>query len=115
MQLHPIEDSEMNKVNPSVVVTGYVRVAPKDREAFVKVLRAHVLRVRKKDGCLAYAFAFDVVDSNMVRMSETWRDQQSLAAHLADDEFKEVQRELVHVEFIERSVQRYDVSSVTDI
>ena len=105
----------MDKVNSSVVVAGYVRVASKDREAFVKVLQAHVPRVRKKDGCIAYAFAVDVVDSNIVRMSETWRDQQSLETHLADDEFQGVQRELVHVEFIERSVQRYDVSSVTDI
>ena len=36
----------MDKANPSVVVAGYIKVAPRDREAFVKVLQAHVPRVR---------------------------------------------------------------------
>jgi quinol monooxygenase YgiN len=105
----------MDQANPSVVVAGYIKVARRDREAFVKVLQAHVPRVRAKDGCIAYAFAVDVVDPDVVRMSEAWRDQRSLETHLADDEFQAVQKELVHIEFIERSVQRYDVSSVTDI
>jgi quinol monooxygenase YgiN len=105
----------MDKANPAVVVAGYIKVASRDRETFVKVLQAHVPRVRSKDGCIGYAFAVDVVDPDVVRMSEAWRDRQSLEAHLADDEFQGVQKQLVHIEFIERSVQRYDVSSVTDI
>jgi quinol monooxygenase YgiN len=105
----------MDKANPSVVVAGYIKVAPKDREALVKVLQAHVPRVRKKDGCIAYTFAVDVVDPNVVRMSEAWRDRQSLETHLVDDEFQGVREVLVDIEFIERSVQRYDVSSVTYI
>jgi quinol monooxygenase YgiN len=105
----------MDKANPNIVVAGYIKVAPKDREALVKVLQAHVPRVRKKHGCIAYTFAVDVVDANVVRMSEAWRDRQSLETHLADHEFQGVQKELVHIEFIERSVQRYDVSSVTNI
>jgi hypothetical protein len=36
----------MDKANPSVVVAGYIKVAPGDREAFVKVLQADVLRAR---------------------------------------------------------------------
>ena len=35
----------MDKANPRVVVAGYIKVAPKDREAFVKVLQAHVPRI----------------------------------------------------------------------
>jgi quinol monooxygenase YgiN len=46
------------------------------------------------DGCVAYTFAIDVVDPNVVRMSESRRDQQSLETHLAGDEFQGVQKEL---------------------
>jgi quinol monooxygenase YgiN len=105
----------MDQANPRVIVAGYVKVAPRDREALVKVLQAHVPRVQSKDGCIAYTFAVDVMDPDMVRMSEAWRDRQSLERHLADDEFQAVQKQLVHIEFVGRSVQRYDVSSVTDI
>ena len=78
-----MENNEMDKANPSIGVAGYIKVAPKDREALVKVLQAHVPRVRKKDGCIAYIFAVDVIDPNVVRMSEAWRDQQSLETHPA--------------------------------
>jgi quinol monooxygenase YgiN len=78
-----LEDNEVDKANPSVVVAGYIKVAPEDREAFVKLLQAPVPRVRKTDGCIAYTFAVDVVDPNVVRMSEAWRDQQSLETHPA--------------------------------
>jgi quinol monooxygenase YgiN len=105
----------MDSIIPRIVVAGYVKVAPKNREAFVKVLHAHVPRVRKKDGCVAYVFAADVLDPDVVRMSEVWRDLRSLEAHLADDEFQGVLKELAQIEFIERSVQRYDVSSVAEI
>jgi quinol monooxygenase YgiN len=46
------------------------------------------------DGCVAYTFAVDVVDPNVVRMSESRRDQQSLETHLAGDEFQGVRKEL---------------------
>src|SRR5580658_3553828 len=105
----------MDEANPSVVVAGYIKVARRDRGAFVKVLQARVPRVGKKDGCIAYTFAVDVVDPDVVRMSEAWRDRQSLETHLADNEFQGVRKQLVDIEFIERSVQRYGVSSVTDI
>jgi quinol monooxygenase YgiN len=110
-----MENNEMDKANPSIVVAGYIKVAPEDREALVKVLQAHVPRVRKKDGCIAYTLAVDVVEPNVVRMSEAWRDQPTLETHIAGEEFQGVQKELVHIKFIERSVQRYDVSSATEI
>jgi hypothetical protein len=35
----------MDKADPSVAVAGYIKVVPKDREAHVKALQAHVPRV----------------------------------------------------------------------
>ena len=60
----------------------------------------------KEYGCIAYTFAVDVVDPNVVRMSEAWRDQESLETHLADDEFQGVGKELVHI----RPPHRHDRS-----
>jgi len=105
----------MNEESPSVVVTGYVQVAPKDRETLVKVLQAHIPRVRNKDGCIAYSFAADVLEPNVVRMSEAWRDQKALDRHLADEEFQATLKELASIEIVARNVQKYEVSSTTDI
>jgi quinol monooxygenase YgiN len=51
----------------------------------------------------------------VVRMSEVWRDQKALATHLADDEFQATMKELAGVEIVARNVQKYEVSSTTDI
>jgi quinol monooxygenase YgiN len=110
-----IEEDDMGTNIPSVVVTGYVQVAPNDGDTFIKVLQAHIPRVRRKDGCIAYSFAVDVLDPSVVRMSEVWRDQKALATHLADDEFQATMKELAGVEIVARNVQKYEVSSTTDI
>jgi quinol monooxygenase YgiN len=73
---------------PHIVVTGYIKVAAEDRQSFVMVLQAHVPRVRKKSCCIPYTFAGDILDLSLIRMSAGWRDQKSLEAHLADDEFR---------------------------
>lgn len=105
----------MNRADPGIVVTGYLKIAAEDRDAFVKLLQPHVQRTRKKAGCIAYAFAADVLDPGIIRLSEAWRDLKSLEAHLADDEFQAVQQETVKLRILERNVQRYEVSSTTDI
>ncbi len=105
----------MTTPTPTIVVTGFIQVAAKDRDGFLAVLRDHVPRVRRKDGCIAYAFAVDALDPNLLRMSEIWRDLAALNAHLADDEFKGTQASLAGLEVTARSVQRYAVTSSTDI
>ena len=72
-------------------------------------------RTRKKEGCIAYAFAAGVPGPGMIPLSEAWHDLKSLEAHLADVEFQAVQRETVKLRILERNVQRYEVSSTTDI
>jgi quinol monooxygenase YgiN len=105
----------MNTPHSTIVVTGFVQVAAKDRDSFLDVLRAHVPRVRRKDGCIAYAFAVDALDPNLLRMSESWRDLAALNAHLADDEFKGTLASLAGLDITARSVQRHEVASTIEI
>ncbi|HEY2049001.1 MAG TPA: putative quinol monooxygenase [Caulobacteraceae bacterium] len=99
-----------SRISANIVVAGYIRVAPADRDNFIKVLQRHVPQVLEKDGCIAYSFSADFLDPNVVRVSELWRDLRSLEAHLASEEFLSTGNELREVEFLERSVQRYDVT-----
>jgi quinol monooxygenase YgiN len=105
----------MKRTDPRIVVTGYLKVVAEDRDAFVKLLQPHVQRTRQKEGCIAYAFASDIPDPSIIRMSEAWRDLKSLETHLADDEFQAVLTETSKFRIVERNVQRYEVSSTTDI
>ena len=104
-----------SKTSANIVVTGYMRVASTDRDNFIRVLQRHVPRVRGKDGCIAYSFSADFLDPDVVRVSELWRDLRALEEHLASEEFLSTLNELSQVEFLERSVQRYDVTRGTNI
>jgi quinol monooxygenase YgiN len=105
----------MNGSDPRIVVVGYLRIAGEDRDTLVEMLKPHVQRARKKDGWIAYTFAADALDPCIVRWSEVWRDLNSLETHLADDEFQAMRKETVKLRILERNVQRYRVSSTTDI
>jgi quinol monooxygenase YgiN len=107
--------NQNTKISANIVVVGYIRVAPADRDNFINVLQLHVPRVREKDGCIAYSFSADFLDPNVVRVSELWQDLRSLEEHLASEEFLSTLNELSQVEFLERSVQRYDVTVGTNI
>jgi quinol monooxygenase YgiN len=66
-----------------VVVTGSVRTAPGEIERLLPDLGALVRATRTEDGCDLYAFARDLLDPQLLHLSERWRDRNALAAHLA--------------------------------
>lgn len=66
-----------------LIVAGYFRVAPADREAFLESRRATVLRSRGEQGCHAYAFTADLIDPGLVHLYERWETSEDLAAHAA--------------------------------
>lgn len=40
-----------------------------------------VLASRAEPGCIDYAYAFDLMDDGLIRVSERWQDRDSLKAH----------------------------------
>jgi quinol monooxygenase YgiN len=64
-----------------IVVTGDLRVAPENLGKLREAMRRVIEVTRKEDGCLSYAFAEDVLEPGLVRISERWLNMQSLEAH----------------------------------
>lgn len=50
-----------------------------NREAMRTMLEA----TRAEEGCILYAFAQDVLEPDLIRISECWTDQDALNAHAA--------------------------------
>jgi quinol monooxygenase YgiN len=47
------------------------------------VMSAMIAASRAEDGCIHYAYAEDVAEPGLIRVSETWRDRESLTRHFA--------------------------------
>jgi quinol monooxygenase YgiN len=46
-------------------------------------MSAMIAASRGEDGCLVYAYAEDVAEPGLIRVSELWRDRDALARHFA--------------------------------
>lgn len=72
----------------SVVILGTVRLPPERLDDARRHMAAMVAASRAEDGCLEYAYADDVLDPGLIRVSEVWRDQAALDRHAASEHIK---------------------------
>ena len=66
-----------------IMVLGTVRLSPDKLEAARPAMRQMVTASRAEPGCIAYAYAQDVLDPETIHVVEKWRDRQALSDHFA--------------------------------
>ena len=64
-----------------LLVIGTVRIASAALEKARPVMAKVIAATRLEDGCIQYAYAQDVLDPELIHVSETWRDRAALEAH----------------------------------
>lgn len=64
-----------------IVVIGSFRIPPSMVEVVRPVMEAMITASRAEEGCIEYAYALDVLDQGLVRVSEKWRDRAALESH----------------------------------
>jgi len=76
-----------------ICVTGEFRLPLESlaaaREAMARVIAAS----RAEPGCLAYAYAEDVLESGLFRVTESWDSREALAAHFEQPHMKRWQQD----------------------
>ena len=66
-----------------LLVVGTVRLPPERLADARPVMARMVAASRAEPGCRLYAYAEDVLDPGLVRVTELWDDQAALDAHFA--------------------------------
>jgi len=98
-----------------ILLAGTVRIAPGRRsDALPHILRI-VAASRAEPGCLAYAFAFDAEDENLVRIFEAFESEAALAAHRNSAHFAAWRAAWPEAGIGDRSMREYSVSEARDI
>lgn len=64
-----------------IVIEGTVRIPPENLEAARPVMEQMIRASRAEDGCIDYAYAVDVLEPGLVRVTERWASREALAAH----------------------------------
>ena len=64
-----------------IIVTGAVRFGNGEIERLRSALVRNVETSRKEGGCEAYSYAVDLLEPNLLRITEMWHDDAALDAH----------------------------------
>ena len=66
-----------------LVVLAEARFDPKDTEQVRAVARPMIEASRVEPGCGGYDYAFDLLEPDLMRVRELWKDEQALKDHFA--------------------------------
>ena len=92
-----------------IVVTGEFRLAPEHCHAAVSAMARVIAASRAETGCLAYAYAEDVLEPGLFRVSEAWESREALRAHFAIEHMRAWQEERANFGLSGRRVVAYQV------
>ncbi|NBB16108.1 antibiotic biosynthesis monooxygenase [Caulobacter sp. SLTY] len=92
-----------------VIVMGTVRVDPDAIERLRPAMEAMMAASRAEDGCLTYAYALDLLEPGLVRVSELWTDRAALEAHFKTAHMA-TWRTALAGQIRERDIKLYDSS-----
>ena len=93
-----------------IIVTGEARFGEGEIERLREVLAANIAATRAEDGCIAYSYAVDVVDPNLLRISEQWRDEAAVTAHMTAPHMGTLMAALGTARIEALSVKGYDAT-----
>jgi quinol monooxygenase YgiN len=91
-----------------VVVTGSVRTAPGEIERLLPDLATLTQSTRAEEGCELYAFARDLLDPQLLHLSEQWRDRKALGVHFATPHVAAFNNVLAGAKIEAMSVKAYE-------
>ena len=93
-----------------ILVTGTFRLPVENLTAGRAVMARVIAASRAEPDCLAYAYAEDVIEPGLFRVSEAWASREALAAHFETPHMKEWLRERAEMGLTDRDVSAYTVN-----
>ena len=97
------------------LIIGTFRLPAQGLNAARDAMQAMVAASRAEDGCLMYAYAEDVLQPGLIRVTELWRDQACLDAHFVTPHMKAWQAARTELGFHDRKITIYEVAGSREI
>ncbi|CAG4927172.1 unnamed protein product [Acidocella sp. C78] len=92
-------------------IMGTIRL-PAERMAEARApMAAMIGATRAEAGCIEYAFAEDVLEPGLIRVSERWADQAALDAHAASAHMQVWRAALREIGVLGRDLALYDIAN----
>lgn len=93
-----------------ILVIGTFRMPVANREAARAAMERIIAQSRAEPGCLAYAYAEELIEPGLYRVNEAWTDREALANHFAAPHMAQWREERAELGMSDRAVTAYAVS-----
>lgn len=93
-----------------IVIAGHYRFPPEQLAAIQPAMARMIEASRAEPGCVHYAFAHDVIEPGMIRVSEAWVDQAAFDAHAASAHMAQWRADSAAHGIHDRTITAYDVT-----
>lgn len=94
-----------------LLIVGTIRLPPGGVSAAQAAMAAMITASREEDGCIEYAYALDVLDPGLIRVTEQWRDQAALDRHFASTHIAAWRATWGALGITDRDLRRFDAGS----
>jgi len=94
----------------TIVVVGHFRLPAENVALARAAMERVVVATRSEDGCIAYAYAEDIIEPGLIRVTEVWSSRAALAAHFETPHMKNWQLERAEYGLSGREITAYTTS-----
>lgn len=91
-----------------IVIAGTVRIDPARLEDARPAMAKMVAASNAEAGCLAYAYAQDLLDPGLIHVAERWIDRAALQAHFDSLHMAEWRAAIPGIGISERDLRLFD-------
>jgi len=91
-----------------IIVKGEVRFGEGEIARLTPAFAANIAATRAEEGCEAYAYAVDVADADLLRISEAWRDEAAMNAHMTAPHMAELMAVLATARIEAMKIDAYE-------
>ncbi len=94
-----------------IVIEGSVRLPLENIARARAAMTTMIVASRAEAGCLDYAYAIDVLDPGLVRVSERWESREALAAHFKTAHLSEWRAAFAGLGITDRALRLYEANA----
>jgi quinol monooxygenase YgiN len=96
-----------------IIVMGTIRMGDGEIDRLQAAMAKQMAATYAEDGCIQYDFSRNVTDPNQLLISERWRDEAALAAHMKSPHMAEFNKVIGGAKIESVKVTSYEASNET--
>ena len=91
-----------------IIVEGSARIPEGAWEKAEAAMKEMIVASRFEDGCIEYAYSRDLIDPNLLRIIERWKDKAALVSHFAEPHMATFRQALAEIGPQDLKVRMYE-------